>query len=226
MGRTPKYSKEEKLSAVLQYLNGTWSVEHIARVNMIKSSTLYIWIRNYQSMGAAGFESEGNRTYSEEFKLYAVQEYLSGKGSLSEICKKLKIKSTRQLRNWISKYNNHEPLKSYAGSRGKVMVKGRKTTLEERIDIVKDHMESGSSYEEIAEKYQISYQQIYQWVRKYQENGIDGLVDRRGKRKEQDAMTEEEKLRAELKLEKAKNKRLEMENLFLKKLKEIERRRY
>lgn len=226
MGRTPKYSKEEKLAIVMQYLNGYKSIEYIARVNKIKSSTLYIWIRNYQSMGAAGFESEGNRIYSEEFKLYAVQEYLSGKGSLSEICKKLKIKSTRQLRNWISKYNNHEELKTYSGGTGKIMVKGRKTTLEERIDIVKDYIESGDSYERIAQKHQISYQQIYQWVQKYKNHGIDGLQDRRGKPKADDMMSETDRLRAELKMEKAKNKQLEMEVAFLKKLKEIERRRF
>ena len=177
MGRTPKYSKDEKLSIVMQYINSSKSVEYIARLNGIKSATLYIWIRNYQSMGAAGFESESNQFYSETFKLQVVQEYLAGKGSQAEICKKFKIKSTKQLRNWISKYNNHEELKSYSGGTGKIMVKGRKTTLEERIDIVKDYIESGSSYEEIAEKYQISYQQIYQWVRKYQEKGIDGLQD-------------------------------------------------
>lgn len=226
MGRKSQYSKEEKITFVEKYMKGSWSLSSYAKINGLKDSTLRDWIRNYQSMGADGFNGEKNQQYSDTFKYQVVHEYLSGKGSQAEICKKYKIKSTGQLRDWISKYNNHEPLKSYAGGRGKVMVKGRKTTLEERIDIVKDHMESGSSYEEIAEKYQISYQQIYQWVRKYQEKGIDGLVDRRGRRKEQDAMTEEEKLRAELKMEKAKNKRLEMENLFLKKLKEIERRRY
>lgn len=106
------------------------------------------------------------------------------------------------------------------------MEKGRKTTFEERIDIVKDYIESGTSYEEIAEKYGISYQQIYQWVRKYQEHGIDSLQDRRGKRKALENMTEIDRLRAELKMEQAKVKHLELENRVLKKLKEIERRRY
>ena len=106
------------------------------------------------------------------------------------------------------------------------MVKGRKTTFEERVDIVKDYIESGSSYEECAEKYEISYQQIYQWVHKYQEHGIDGLQDRRGKRKAPEDMNEVDRLRAELKMEKAKVKHLELENRVLKKLKEIERRRY
>ncbi len=156
--------------------------------------------------------------------MQAVTEYLSGKGSLDTICKKFKIKSKSQLRRWISKYNNHEKLKSYSGGTGKIMEKGRKTTFEERIDIVKDYIESGTSYEEIAEKYGISYQQIYQWVRKYQEHGIDGLQDRRGKRKVLEDMTEIDRLRAELKMEQAKVKHLELENRVLKKLKEIERR--
>lgn len=158
--------------------------------------------------------------------MQAVTEYLSGKGSLDTICKKFKIKSKSQLRRWISKYNNHEKLKSYSGGTGKIMEKGRKTTFEERIDIVKDYIESGTSYEEIAEKYGISYQQIYQWVRKYQEHGIDSLQDRRGKRKALENMTEIDRLRAELKMEQAKVKHLELENRVLKKLKEIERRRY
>ena len=38
-------------------------------------------------------------------------------------------------------------------------------------------------------------------------------------------MTETEKLNAQIRLLEAKNKQLEMENKFLKKLKEIERRR-
>ena len=221
-----KISREEKIPAVKEYLSGSNSQRSIAGKYGVTVAAFQRWLNKFQSMGEGGFEEGRHKSYSEELKEQAVVDYLSGAGSQTEICRKYQIKSTTQLRLWILKYNNHEPLKSYAGGRGKAMVKGRKTTLEERIDIVKDHMESGSSYEETSEKHQISYQQIYQWVRKYQENGIDGLVDRRGRRKEQDAMTEEEKLRAELKLEKAKNKRLEMENLFLKKLKEIERRRY
>ena len=35
----------------------------------------------------------------------------------------------------------------------------------------------------------ISYQQIYSWVRKYEATGVDGLVDRRGKAKAEDELT-------------------------------------
>lgn len=221
-----KISKADKLYAVTQIIERKSSISSIANKLQVAVPSVEDWLRLYQSMGIDAFDNTKNKSYSAELKLQAVTEYLSGKDSLATICKKFKIKSTRQLRNWISKYNNHEKLKSYSGGTGRIMVKGRKTTFEERIDIVRDYIESGSSYEDIAEKHEISYQQIYQWVHKYQEHGIDGLQDRRGKRKNPEEMTEIDRLRAELKMEKAKNKQLEMENRVLKKLKEIERRRY
>ncbi|WP_195990357.1 helix-turn-helix domain-containing protein, partial [Clostridium sp. D53t1_180928_C8] len=75
-----------------------------------------------------------------------------------------------------------------------------------------------------AEKYKVSYQQVYTWVKKYKENGYDALVDRRGKNKAFDELSESEKFVAQLKLLEAENRRLKMENDFLKKLDEIERR--
>ena len=103
--------------------------------------------------------------------------------------------------------------------------KGRKTTLQERIDIVADHLESGMSCAETAEKYGVSYQQVYQWIQKYKANGVDGLVDRRGHTKPVEEMTEIERLQAENRLLKAQLERKELEHLFLKKVDEIERRR-
>jgi hypothetical protein len=63
-------------------------------------------------------------------------------------------------------------------------------------------------------------------MKKYKQFGIEGLVDRRGKSKPEDLMTEEEKLKAQNKLLEAQNRRLQMENALLKKIQEIERRRY
>ena len=41
------------------------------------------------------------------------------------------------------------------------MTKGRKTTYEERIVFVKECIENGCNYTEIAQKHQVGYQQIY-----------------------------------------------------------------
>ena len=74
------------------------------------------------------------------------------------------------------------------------------------------------------EKFNVSYQQIYLWVRKYEEKGIDGLIDRRGKSKPESELTELDRLKAENKMLAAKNQELQMEIDVIKKLQEVERR--
>lgn len=81
---------------------------------------------------------------------------------------------------------------------------------------------AGKNYKETAERYEVSYSQIYQWVRQYEARGEAGLEDRRGKRKSDDEVNELERLRREnlrLKAELQKSERL---NLLLKKVKELE----
>lgn len=74
------------------------------------------------------------------------------------------------------------------------MTKGRKTTLEERAEIVAFCIEHGKDYGLTVETYKVSYQQIYSWVKKYEEKGVNGLTDRRGKAKPENELTEEERL--------------------------------
>ncbi|WP_418215290.1 helix-turn-helix domain-containing protein, partial [Blautia sp.] len=44
-------------------------------------------------------------------------------------------------------------------------------------------MNTGCNYSSTANKYGCSYGQVYAWVRKYKDKGIEGLYDRRGKNK-------------------------------------------
>jgi transposase-like protein len=106
------------------------------------------------------------------------------------------------------------------------MTNGRKTTYDERIEIVKYCIEHQNNYAETAQKYQVSYQQVYIWTNKYENDGIEALQDKRGKRKNESEMSDLEKLKAHNKLLEAQNRRQQMEIDFLKKLDEIERRRY
>ena len=101
------------------------------------------------------------------------------------------------------------------------MTKGRKTSQQERAEIVAFCIEHNKDYGLSVETYGVSYQQIYAWVRKYEESGLDGLKDNRGRTKPVDEMSEIEKLKAEMKILEAKNRQLEIENEFIKKLQEL-----
>ena len=166
--------------------------------------------------------SRKRNKYSAELKLQAVQDYLAGKGSLRKICKKYGIPDHKMLRQWISCYNGHKDYRRHTGAKGEIyMTKGRKTTQEERAQIVAFCIEHGKDYGLTVETYKVSYQQIYSWVRKYEACGVDGLVDRRGKAKPEDELTEAERLRQENRMLQAMLKDKEMEIALLKNLREL-----
>ena len=220
-----KVSVEDKLYAVNLYLDGKASQRRIAAMFDVGLSSVQQWIRNYESMGADVFTLKGNKKYSKELKQQAVSDYLAGRGSLNDICKKYKIRAISKLESWIKKYNSHEELKSSGTGGNIIMTKGRKTTFEERVEIVQYCIAHDRNYAETAIKYQVSYQQARSYTIKYESGGVEALKDNRGKRKYPDKMNELEKLRAEVKILKAEKERAEMETSFLKKLDEIERRR-
>lgn len=102
----------------------------------------------------------------------------------------------------------------------------RKTTYEERVEIVRYCLNHGSDYGETALKYDVTYQNVYQWVAKYRELGNPGLEDRRGKRRGSlPARSPEEELRNRIAQLEAKNHMLKMENDLLKKVEELSRER-
>jgi len=225
----PKKSKlptEEKVKLVKAYLTGKISVNHAQNVYGVSEQTIQRWIRLYKARGSAGLSPAlFHCQYSPELKLQAVKDLLTGELTYRDICSKYDITSEKSLCQWIKCYNSHGYVNQPKRERVINMAKDRNTTLEERIEIVSYCISNNKDYSRTIEEYDISYRQIYGWVRRYEKDGPDGLTDHRGKRKEEASMTEVEKLRAELKLKEAENYRLQMENELLKKLEEIERGR-
>lgn len=99
---------------------------------------------------------------------------------------------------------------------------GRKTTQKERKEIVEYCIAHGKDYKGTAALYDVSYDQVYAWVKKYVAAGEDGLADKRGHHKSDDEVDELERLRREnLRLK----RKLEEQNMvveLLKKVKEYE----
>lgn len=229
MGRKSKLSADKKLEAVMKYINNEGSYASIAYAYDVSKTTFRAWVKNYNAMGLEGISNkESNRHYTSDFKEKVVKEYLLGQCSYDDLSKKYKIPSKDTIISWVMKYNGHEQLKSSGTGGCTIMTRGRKTTFEERKEIVKYCIENGLDYTETSTRYKVSYQQVYLWVKKYNDNGIEGLQDRRGKRKltkDLEGLSEIERLKAENELLQAENRKKQMEIDFLKKLEEIERRR-
>ena len=224
MGKA-KYSVEERLAWVTRILSNEITIKQAARMSGINDMTIIDWLRLYEVEGIQGLVSQShNRSYPVELKRMAVEEYLAGGISLRQICKKYKVRDMHLLREWIKRYNSGKSFgrKMSGGSR---MKKARKTSQEERIQIVKACMERGFDYGATALEYKVSYQQVYTWVQKYKELGEAGLEDRRGKRTaSQTPRTEIEELRIKIAQLEHEKYMLQMERDVLKKLDEIERR--
>lgn len=104
------------------------------------------------------------RSLSKEFKIQVVEEYIRGHGSLNELIIKYDISSTTQLRRWISVYNANRELKDYCPKQEVYMAEARrKTSMEERKEIVAYCIEHNRNYKETASVYDISYNQVYSW---------------------------------------------------------------
>ena len=98
----------------------------------------------------------------------------------------------------------------------------RKTTPEEGKEMVEYCIAHDKDYKGTAAFYDVSYSQVYNWVRKYLSEGEEGLVDKRGHHKTDDEVDELERLRREnLRLKRQLEER-DMVVELLKKVKEFE----
>ncbi len=154
-----------------------------------------------------------------------VQDYVQNGLSPYELATKYNISSKTVIIQWIKRYNNHIEQRDYCPHPEVYMAERKKTTKEERMEIVQYCINHDCNYKETAAKYGCSYSQVYSWVRKYDRQGTDGLNDNRGHRKAEEDLTDNEKLEREIKRLKEELRRKEIEVMFLKKLSELGRRR-
>ena len=200
MSRKAKFTPEEKEQAVIDYLEGNKSRIQICGELCISSRTIQDWALIYNKHGLAGFSKKmRNGSYSKEFKMKVVEEYVRGDGSSIDLGIKYDI-SSGLLRKWIR----------------------RKTTLEERKEIVDYCINHNRNYKNTAAKFDVSYSQVYSWVKKYDTDGADGLTDRRGCHKTDAEVDELERLKRENLRLKRQSEEKDMVVELLKKVKEFE----
>ncbi|RYL87058.1 transposase [Sporolactobacillus sp. THM7-4] len=113
--------------------------------------------------------------YSTDFKIKVVSEYLKGMGSAS-LCHKYQIPFHQMILKWVHRYQEH-------GIAGIKNLKQRPAyTCNFKLNVLKWMKENHSSLERAALHFKISSPStIYQWDRRFESMGVDGLKTKRGR---------------------------------------------
>ena len=161
-----QYSKELKLELVKKHLEDGISYWKLGKEYGIEASIIRRWGHKYETFGEDGLEKQNADlcNYSAEFKKKIVLEYLGGNITSQDLAAKYKIHAPSTVRTWIKQYNNHEDLTNSRKEGVYLMAKNgarKNTTLEERINIVEECINTGCNYASTANKYGCSYGQVY-----------------------------------------------------------------
>lgn len=222
-----KYSVDFKLEVVKAYLNDEDGFKNLAEKYNVSYTCIREWVSRYKEHGEDAFHttSSQNVSYSSELKYKCVQSVLSGESSINELIAKYNISSRSVLRGWIKEYNANGTLKDYDPKREVYMADARrKTTLDERKSIVRYCIDHDKDYKNTAARFDVSYSQVYSWVKSFEKAGEQGLIDMRGKHKADDEVDEIEQLHREIARLKRQLEEKEMTVELLKKVKELERK--
>ena len=115
-----KYSFDLKLKAVIDYEQGLGSYQFIADKYHVKTLGLIRdWVHIYQTFGSTGLQRKRQNTvYDTQFKLNAVNLYLTSEKSYREIANQLSMTNRALLTRWVLDYRVKGEF-AFSNSRGR-----------------------------------------------------------------------------------------------------------
>ncbi len=156
--------------------------------------------------------------YTQEFKLKVVKAYLNNEGGYGILAKRFGVKSTSNIQKWISQYN-------YFGVEGlKRRTKKKEYSTQFKLDVIQYRIDTGDSTFEVSKRFGLSEpSMIIRWERTLTHGGLSELSRKQGRpsmKKQNKNSKKEQEQSAELKLKLLEEKieKLELENMYLKKL--------
>lgn len=104
-----KYNFELKYKIVREYIEKKRGYKYLAKKYLIKSEKqIRDWVNNYKKYGEEGLlQSDKNQTYSVEFKLKAIELYLSSDSSYRDVANQLDMKNPSLIANWVGKFRTN-----------------------------------------------------------------------------------------------------------------------
>ena len=102
MERKSKFTSKQKIEACEKYIKGQGSLCSISDELGITCQSFRRWLLIYKNNGKDCFEeSNTNNSYSSEFKMKVIKEYLNGKGSFVDIAAKYNIADSMVI-SWVN----------------------------------------------------------------------------------------------------------------------------
>ena len=104
-----KYSYELKQQVIQDYLDGLGDYKTLAKKYHLPTKSIILqWLNVYEHYGFEGLKiKRKKRTYSHEFKLYAIECYVTKALSYREIANQLDIDAPALLTAWVLKYKKY-----------------------------------------------------------------------------------------------------------------------
>ena len=152
--------------------------------------------------------------YNKEFKQKVVNAYLAGEGGYKLLSKRFGIPSHSNIGKWVRDF------KHFGNQRLEIKKTHKTYPVQFKLDVLKYKLRTGDSYQEVALEFSIGEPSIIcNWFRKWQDEGIEGLSQKKGRPTLSDKINNKnskkeitrEQLEKEVEL-------LEVENAYLKKL--------
>src|SRR5690554_3867999 len=162
MSKIKRLSFEEKIKACELYDQGYGSLQSISDEFGINESGFKLMYFKYKNHGPESLKMQTkHQTYTKEFKEKVIESYNNKEGSYRELAIKYGNNNYSIINDWVLGYNNSNKT-TYSGSGG-VTMKGRKTTLDERIEIIGYLINNDIDYNNTTSYYNDSYKQVYNW---------------------------------------------------------------
>ena len=216
MDKRIKFTKKEKIAIVKRYLEGKAGSYSLAREIGSNHKQILKWVYGYREHGKDAFrDTTQYRSYTKEFKQQAVEYYLEH-GLQYLTAAKYGI-SNSLLERWIKAYKDGT-LKDRMPMPEVYHMKGRRTTFEERKEIVHYCLSHDKNYKETAKIYSLPYSRVFNMVKKYEQEGEEGIMDAKTRNalhpltEIEKLQKENERLKKELELEKLKRELVQKKN--------------
>ena len=217
MSNRVKFTPEQKMFFVLKFRELKMSLAEFCRLYNVERTAIHRWSIKYDNKGLEGLKEIKKTTkYSSHTLIHAVEDYLTGNFSMLQIVKIYNLSGDAVLRTWLKWYNTPK----WNIKVGEFMAR-EKISKDKKIQLVLQYINKEKSAKEIATNNNITEGQLRDWARK-KIHGDNALDDKRGVRKDQSDLSQEEILKRKNKELEEKNRRLEAELLLIKKLKELE----